>query len=140
MSDLIHVPGCYVCDKCGFIQTFSLLSANTGAVGTDDTVRDLACPNDGELMRLQTWKERCYAVVANCERQIERAVAAENRVKALEAKLDAMTPQSDWTRVQNQLCSYCKKPILSQPFELLGPHPKAGFYHLSCSEIALKEL
>lgn len=51
------IPGSWVCDACGFALTKNLLTP-TGEVSTDPREITERCPNDGTVLRKETWKER----------------------------------------------------------------------------------
>lgn len=90
-QDALSVPGVYICPKCGFHLTLSVLHTFSGTVGVDTTVADRACPNDGELMRSQTWEERCRDIAQGCERQVKRAVAAEDEIGRMKQAIEGLT-------------------------------------------------
>lgn len=85
-----HVPGCWYCKKCGFVQFRNILHAQNGAISADTTVADMACPNDGELMHPVDWRDRAKDIASVCEQQIQRATDAEQRNKEMEEILDSL--------------------------------------------------
>lgn len=89
------VPGAWYCQKCGFECFHNLMSANTGNVCTDSTIRDEACPNDGELMLQQTWKFRCESIAVACETQVKRAMTAEDLLQSMYHLLKGAIPSME---------------------------------------------
>ena len=79
-----YAAGVWLCPKCSFTQFKNILYVGNATVAADPTILDMACPNDGELMRRVTWKERCEDIAKACEGQIKRAVAAEDQLTLLQ--------------------------------------------------------
>ena len=63
-DDEITMPGCWECPHCGFILTRSDLDIESGMVGPNDESIIDRCPNDGQILKPETWKSRCRRLAA----------------------------------------------------------------------------
>lgn len=77
----IYVPGLYRCPKCDFIQSKNIIYAESGHVAADTSLADLDCPNDGEKMQQETWKDY--------------ALGTEKALKKAYAEIDSLKPSPD---------------------------------------------
>jgi uncharacterized protein with PIN domain len=78
----VYVPGLWRCPKCEFQLVQANLYAATGAVSARDQPGD-KCPNcNGPLWRV-TERQAGNDMVKRCEEQMERAIKAETKLKAL---------------------------------------------------------
>lgn len=77
-TEAATIPGLYRCEQCGFHQSFNVLSAKTGGVHVDPTVRDFPCPNDGTLMMRLTWAEQCHGLGNTLMQALMREKARED--------------------------------------------------------------
>jgi hypothetical protein len=75
----LHVPGSWICRKCGFQQFKNYLYVKSGTIGPDMS-RAEPCPNDGEPMFQLTWKEHAEGMVKIANQQLQRALAAEKHL------------------------------------------------------------
>jgi DNA-binding MarR family transcriptional regulator len=66
-NDEITIPGSWECPQCGFIHNRNELDIKGASVGPNDEPLAHRCPNDGQYLRRETWKERCGKLVASCE-------------------------------------------------------------------------
>lgn len=57
VNNLVHAPGAWHCERCGFVLQKSVLHAVTGAVSANNEPFNEKCPNDGLLMKPLTWKK-----------------------------------------------------------------------------------
>lgn len=57
LNKLVHAPGAWHCEKCGFVLQKSILHAQTGSVSANNEPFNEKCPNDGQLMKPLTWKK-----------------------------------------------------------------------------------
>lgn len=83
------MPGCWSCQKCGFVLQKSILHAGSGSISANNEPFNEPCPNDGTLMRPLTYRQAFEDIAKTCEGQIKRAVAAEeahNKVTAMVAR------------------------------------------------------
>ncbi len=64
-NDEMTVPGCWECPQCGFTLNRNDLDIRRAKDGPDD--EPFRCPNDGQLLKPETWKERCGKLTASCE-------------------------------------------------------------------------
>ena len=56
---LAYMPGCWKCEKCGFILTKQTMNFALGIIGTAPENRQSEqCPNDGEWMKPVTYREQ----------------------------------------------------------------------------------
>ncbi|HEV2320590.1 MAG TPA: MarR family transcriptional regulator [Verrucomicrobiae bacterium] len=62
-NDDVTVPGSWECPQCGFTLNRTDLKGGTGAPNDGP----YHCPNDGQRLNPETWKERCGKLVASCE-------------------------------------------------------------------------
>lgn len=61
----ITIPGCWECPQCGFTLNRNDLDIKRARVGPDGG--PFRCPNDSQLLKPETWKERCGKLAASCE-------------------------------------------------------------------------
>jgi hypothetical protein len=56
---LAYIPGCWKCEKCGFVLTKQTMNFALGMIGTTPENRQSEqCPNDGEWMKPVTYREQ----------------------------------------------------------------------------------
>ena len=60
----ITIPGSWECPQCGFILNRNDLDIKRARGPGDEPFR---CPNDGQILNPETWKERCGKLAASCE-------------------------------------------------------------------------
>jgi DNA-binding MarR family transcriptional regulator len=61
----ITIPGCWECPQCGFTLNRNDLDIKRARVGSDD--EPFRCLNDGQILKPETWKDRCGKLAASCE-------------------------------------------------------------------------
>jgi DNA-binding MarR family transcriptional regulator len=61
----ITIPGWWECPQCGFTLNRNDLDIKRARVGQND--EPFRCPNDGQLLKPETWKERCEKLAASYE-------------------------------------------------------------------------
>ena len=64
-NDEVTIPGCWVCPQCGFALNRNDLDIKRAGTGPND--EPFLCPNDGQLLKPETWKERCGKLAGSCE-------------------------------------------------------------------------
>jgi DNA-binding MarR family transcriptional regulator/rubredoxin len=64
-NDEISIPGSWECPQCRFTLNRNDLDIKRAKV--DSNEEPFRCPNDGQLLKPETWKERCGKLVASCE-------------------------------------------------------------------------
>lgn len=64
-NDEITIPGSWECPHCGFILTKC-------EVGPYDQPSVERCPNDGQILKPETWKARCERLTASCEQLLTK--------------------------------------------------------------------
>lgn len=88
-----YVPGSWSCPVCQFAQVNSVLCAASGRVGADTESVPL-CPNDGALMKRETWKGYVVAYEKSLAEKLEQLAAAQARCKELERQIDRLETAS----------------------------------------------
>lgn len=92
-----HFAGCWYCEKCGFTLQKSVLYAQSGNIGADNSPFNEVCPNDGQLMKPLTLRKAYDDLVVTCETQIKRAVQAEEAL-AVARQQNAMRDDAAFNR------------------------------------------
>jgi DNA-binding MarR family transcriptional regulator len=64
-NDEITIPGYWKCPQCDFTLNRNDLDIKKAKGGPKD--EPFRCPNDGQLLNPETWKERCGQLAASCE-------------------------------------------------------------------------
>lgn len=64
-NDEVTIPGCWECPECGFSLSRNDLETKSAMAGPNDG--PFRCPNDGQILKPETWKERCEKLAASCE-------------------------------------------------------------------------
>jgi hypothetical protein len=64
-NDEITIPGCWECPQCGFILTKT-------EVRPYDESSNERCPNDGQMLKPETWKARCKRLAASCDQLLTK--------------------------------------------------------------------
>jgi len=64
-NDEMIIPGCWECPQCGFVL-------NKSEVGPYDEPFNERCPNDGQMLKSETWKTRCRRLAASCEQLLTK--------------------------------------------------------------------
>jgi hypothetical protein len=78
-----QIPGVCYCPLCNFILVKNVLYTKSGTIGVDNTPFVERCPNDGQIMKPQTYKKAYEEMVSMCEQQVKRAVEAELKLEQL---------------------------------------------------------
>lgn len=84
-----YVPGVWRCAKCEFQLIQSSLNMAAGTVTARDEPGE-PCPNCKTPLWRVSWKDYATDAYATAENQMNLAVAAEQRIKDLQEKMDAM--------------------------------------------------
>jgi DNA-binding MarR family transcriptional regulator len=61
------IPGCWECPQCGFFLTRGDLDFKRGTMGQVAEPFSERCPNDGQILKPETWKARCGRLTVTCE-------------------------------------------------------------------------
>lgn len=85
MQALIYIPGVWCCAKCGFRLVQSNLNAHDGSITACDDPGE-KCPNDGSPLWRVTYRDDVAESYERWEEQVERAVAAEQKLEHLSAR------------------------------------------------------
>ena len=59
------IPGCWECPQCGFVLNRNDLDFKRAKGEPNDG--QFHCPNDGQLLKPETWRERCEKLTVSCE-------------------------------------------------------------------------
>lgn len=71
-NDEITIPGSWQCPQCGFILTRNDFHTQDTTVGPNDEAFSARCPNDGQILKPETWKARCERLTVACERLLTK--------------------------------------------------------------------
>lgn len=66
-NEEITITGCWECPQCGFTLNRNELDIERATVKSNDETFAKRCPNDGQILKPETWKERCGKLGASCE-------------------------------------------------------------------------
>src|ERR1700733_5560925 len=87
---LLYTPNTFICEVCGFFLHKATIVASTGQVGIErGGYEPEPCPNDGTMLRRQTWKEAFES-------------AAEQRHEVMLALIESVKLQSYYAGLLNQ--------------------------------------
>lgn len=67
LNDEITVPGSWECPQCGFTLNRNDIDIQSATVGPNGEPLAERCPNDGQILKAETWKERCGRLAGCCE-------------------------------------------------------------------------